>query len=467
MKLSENIQINIPASTVHLTGWGRFRKGRATVLQPELPSHLQAIIRRRDSRKLLAFGQRRSYGDACLNTGQMAVSFARLDRAALFDHERGWFTCEGGMTIDEIIRVVLPHGWFLPVTPGTGHPTVGGCLAANVHGKNHHAAGSFSRYVRWIELVTGDTRIVRCSKRNRNSDLFMATAGGMGLTGFIYLISLKLMRVPSAYIAAEHVRVRNLKEMMETLEASDVDWHYSVAWLDCLAKGDELGRGEIILGRHARHDELPGRSRGDPYKVQQRREASFPFAPPISMVNFLTSRLFNEFYYRKGGSLPRHREIVPYDVYFYPLDRMQNWNLIYGKRGFVQYQFVVPFEAGASVIRRTLELCLERGFPSSLAVLKRFGEEAGLLSFPMPGWTLALDFGVRKGLLPLLDELDRIIIDHGGRVYLAKDARLKPGAFRDMYPEFEQWLEIKKRVDPENVFSSDLARRLKIVEEAG
>lgn len=450
---------NSPLTTEHLESWGRFRAGSTDVARPELPSHLREILRTQASRKILAFGRGLSYGDACINTENVTVKFNYLDRAVEFNKAKGIFTCEAGITIEEIIRASLPYGWFPPVTPGTRYPTLGGCFAANVHGKNHHNAGSFARHVRWIELMTASGDIVRCSAR-KNSQLFLATAGGMGLTGLIYRISLKLKRVHSAYISVENIRVRNLREMMNTLEAGDAEWEYSVSWLDCAASGEEAGRGDVILGRHAEPEQIPYRQRSQPFSVKLQQPVSVPLDPPVSLIGSLSTRLFNAVYMRKRGSKSTRRQIVSYDTFLYPLDAVRNWNRLYGKQGFVQYQFVVPFDAGYSVTNRVLEICRQSEHLPSLAVLKRLGDGDGLLSFPMPGWTLAIDIPVKRGLFKMLDELDRIVIDHGGRIYLAKDARMSPQAFRAMYPEFPQWLKIKRQVDPDDLFSSDMSRRL-------
>ncbi|MDP8228889.1 MAG: FAD-binding oxidoreductase [Candidatus Electryoneaceae bacterium] len=454
--------MKIPTRTEHLEGWGRYRSGSADVTIPNRTIQLKAILEARDHRTLLAYGKGRSYGDACLNSGRMVVKFDGLDRAIAFDRENGIFTCEAGMILSDILKAIVPHGWFLPVTPGTQYPTIGGCVAADVHGKNHHIAGSISRHIRWIDLLTANGETVRCS-RDSNSDIYWATAGGMGLTGFIQQISMQLLRIPSAYIAAEYIRVRNLTEMMETLEVNDVQFPYTVAWVDCVADGESLGRGEVILGRHAEQEQLPPSARPSPYYIPAHPTVTVPMVSPFPLINPLTINLFNGLYYHKGGSDTYRQEVVPYDTYFYPLDAANRWNRLYGRRGFVQYQFVVPLDAGKSVISHVLRTCNARGNPSSLAVLKRFGNQEGLLSFPRPGWTLALDIAVGNGTFDLLDDLDRMIADCGGRIYLAKDARMSAETFYRICPELSEWMEIKRRVDPDNIFSSDLARRLEMI----
>ncbi len=448
-----------PLFTERLESWGRLRSGLTQVARPELSSHLRGILAARTSKKVLGFGRGLSYGDACINTGNVTVKFNSLDHLLTFDPGKGILTCEAGITLEEIIRAVLPHGWFLPVTPGTCYPTIGGCFAADVHGKNHHVDGSLARHIRWIEILTASGKFARCS-RKKDRDLFLATAGGMGLTGLIYRLSLKLKRVHTGYVYAERIRVHSLREMMDVIEVGDADWEYSVSWLDGAAPDREMGRGEIILGRHAEPEQLSFKRRSSPFIIRTRPGISLPVTSPVSLVGSLSTRLFNSLYLRRSGSRRKRREIIPWNIFFYPLDAVREWNRLYGRKGFVQYQFVAPDEAGYSAVGLALQICQRSGHIPSLAVLKRLGEKEGLLSFPMPGWTLALDMPVRHGLFRMLDELDRIVIDHGGRVYLAKDARLSPGSFRAMYPSFPEWLEVKRRVDPEDVFSSDMSRRL-------
>ena len=447
-----------------LTGWGKYPVALTYVSYPETIAELRSLASWGEGHRL-ARGRGRSYGDASLNSGRVTVRFDRLDRAVSFDHEQGTFTCEAGMTLGEIIQTVLPYGWFIPVTPGTGTPTLGGSFACDVHGKNHHVAGSIARHVEWIDLVTASGDVVRCSP-GENSDLFSATAGGLGLTGMIHRMKLKLARVPSAYIAAEHVRVKSLPEMMESLERSDeAGVPYSVAWVDGTAGGSQLGRGEVIVGDHARVEQLPLAMRRTPFKPPLRRLLEVPVTPPLPMVNPASIRVFNEIYVRKNRGRDRWEKIEPYGVFFYPLDSVKYWNRLYGIRGFVQYQFVIPFDGAEMVLRRILNMCRESGHVSALTVLKRMGRQEGLLSFPMPGWTLAMDLPRRSRLEYLLNEFDAIVVGQGGRVYLAKDSRLGHESFRAMYPRFKEWLQIKRRVDPDGVFASDLSRRLRMNEE--
>ena len=448
----------------HIEGWGRFRSGVAYIAHPELERHFSEILSEYGSEHLLAIGDRRSYGDACLNTDNIAIASERFDHAIEFDTQNGVITCEAGITIQSIAETILPKGWFLPVTPGTKYPTLGGCFAADVHGKNHHHAGSFSKHVRWIDLMVASGEIVRCSA-DKNSEVFKATAGGMGLTGFILRMSLQLIPVESAYIYTRHISASDLASLMQILIDKDNDWQYTVAWVDCSGAGEMSGRGVVNIGRHAMPEELSIRHQVSPYRVPYRSTIRVPIITPISIVNRLSSRIFNEIVFSRdamSGDAPR---VVSYDKYFYPLDSIRCWNRLYGRRGFLQYQFVIPFEGGKQCLQEILKRCNRSSFKPALAVLKRFGEESELLSFPKRGWTFALDFGYKPGLLAFLENLDELILDYSGRIYLAKDARMKADTFLKMYPDLQEWQNIKYKLDPRGIFSSDLSRRLRIIED--
>ena len=432
-----------------------------TVWYPDLREQLRRLPTQHHTHSLLARGKGRSYGDASLNSGNSTVLFDWLDRVHEFDPEAGTITCEAGLSLQEIVRLVLPHGWYLPTTPGTSHPSVGGSLACDVHGKNHHAAGSLANHVLWFELVTADGRIIRCSK-TENADIFRATAGGMGLTGMIYRLCLKLTKVPSAYFDAVFIKTRNLDETMEELEAGDTDYTHTVSWLDCAASGASMGRGEVSLGVHAEVDQLSTAQKKNRFAVKDGTWFAFPIGSPLPLVNPLTIRAFNNVYYGKRWN-PRQKDVVHYSFFFYPLDVVHQWNLVYDKRGFVQYQYVVPFERGRKVTSYVLRTAQKRNQIPSLSVLKRFGAgNDSQLSFPEPGWTLAVDFPVKPGLMEMLDEFDNVVAQNGGKVYIVKDHRLSPEAFRAMYPKFEEWLEVKKRIDPDGKFESNLSRRLQM-----
>ena len=443
-----------------LYGWGRMKPADTTAWYPDLPQQLPALAAMKEHGSLLARGRGRSYGDAALNSGGNTVQFEWLDRVHEFDVENGIITCEAGLTLQDIVRLVLPHGWYLPTTPGTSHPSIGGSFVCDVHGKNHHAAGSMASHVLWFELVTADGKILRCSKEE-NADVFWATAGGMGMTGMVYRLSLKLTKVPSAYFDAAFIKTRNLDETMAELEAGDVDYTHTVAWLDCAAGGASMGRGEVSLGVHAPVDKLSPAQRRNRFAVKDGTWFAVPIQSPLPLVNPLTIRAFNNTYYAKRLD-PRQKTVVHYSFFFYPLDVVHQWNLVYGKGGFVQYQYVVPFDRGRKVTSYALRTAQQRNQIPSLSVLKRFGAgNEGPLSFPEPGWTLAVDFPVKPGLMKMLNEFDNVVARNGGKVYIVKDHRLSPEAFRAMYPSFDEWLKVKKRIDPDWRFQSDLSRRLK------
>ncbi|MDP8206686.1 MAG: FAD-binding oxidoreductase [Candidatus Electryonea clarkiae] len=447
-----------------LSGWSNFPDSRSRVLRPTDISEINIPHLRSIKNAIIARGSGRSYGDASLNSGRITVSSDRLDSVTEFDDKKGILTCETGMTIEDTLKMIVPRGWFLPVVPGTQYPTLGGCFACDVHGKNHHVSGTFSLHTRWIELLTATGETVRCSQR-KNKDIFQATAGGLGLTGIITKISINLIPVQSANIYEKLLPSSNLEKSMNLLSKYDEEWLYSVAWLDCINDRNALGKGIVYLGKHADQEMIsPDQSINSGLSGWKSKQFTIPFTPPVSLVSKINIGLYNRWRYF-NGNLQSKDHTYHYSGFFFPLDRLRKWNRLYGKSGFIQYQFMVPFDSGYKVISRILGMAHARGNPPLLAVLKRFGKGAGLLSFPMPGWTLAIDLPLRAGVLSMLDEMDRIVLDHGGRVYLAKDARLSSIMFRKMYPEYHKWLEIKRKIDPENIFTSDLSRRLRIDEE--
>ncbi len=442
-----------------LTGWGRYPRSVARVYRPDKAGQIDAILGSEPD-GILARGRGRSYGDAALNSNGGVLLTERLDRFLDFDPETGRLTCEAGVGLDEILRVCLPRGWFLPVTPGTKFVSIGGAVACDVHGKNHHRHGSLGRHLDWLELRLADGSVVRCSP-DENADLFRATVGGLGLTGIILAVRLRMRRVETAYLAVDYYRSRQLEETMRLLEEEDDRYTYSVAWVDCLASGKNLGRSVLIRGDHCPLSELPERCRSRPLEVRDRKLGALPFEMPGFLLNRFSIRCLNGFYYRRFRE-GRSTRIEHYDPFFYPLDVLHHWNRAYGRRGFLQYQCCFPGETSADAMQAILERVSSSGQGSFLAVLKRFGDEdAGFLSFPRPGYTLALDFPMRgERVLALLEELDGMVVRWGGRVYLAKDARLSRENFERMYPDLDEWREIRRRVDPEGRFSSDLARRL-------
>ncbi len=440
-------------------GWGRYPVRSCLLSRPEQVGQAARLINETSSPSYLGRGLGRAYGDAALNSRGTVVLSERLDRFLDFDSRTGLLRCEAGVSLSEILHVVLPRGWFLPVTPGTRFATIGGCVACDVHGKNHHLEGSLSDHVRSIVLLGADGRATSCS-RETLSELFRATVGGMGLTGFILECEIQLKPVKTAYIDVEYHRTQDLDETMELIDQEDQRFVYSVAWMDCLAAGKSLGRSVLMRGNHCHLDQLEGSHREAPLRVSDRTLAGIPFDFPAFLLNRGTIGAMNSVYYRMF-SPGRSRKIVHYGPYFYPLDTIPNWNRAYGKRGFVQYQCAFPLDKSASGVEQLLGSLKASRMGSFLVVLKRFGRQGpGLLSFPFEGYTISLDFPVSNRLEGFLEQLDSIVLAHQGRVYLAKDARLSPATFRAMYPGWQEWLQIKREVDPHDRFDSDLARRI-------
>lgn len=439
---------------MRLSGWGNYPRLDVVLHRFRGDAALADIVVAADS--LIARGNGRAYGDAALNP-RATVSTLRHDRLLAFDETTGRLTCEAGVLLSDLVDIFLPRGWFVPVTPGTRLVTVGGMIAADVHGKNHHLHGSFGRHVESLRLMTAEGGVVTCS-RDDNAALFRATIGGMGLTGVITEATFRLMPVETAYIRQETVPGRDLDAVMAAFEES-ATWTYTVAWIDCLAHGSRLGRALLYRGEHARTDELPWNRRGTPRRAPAPRRLRVPFALPDVTLNRFTVAAFNELYYRKG--LQAGRTLIDAETFFYPLDAVLDWNRIYGPSGFVQYQCVLPKPASRSGLRLLLERIAAAGAGSFLAVLKLFGPgdaDGGVLSFPMEGYTLALDFPASARNFALLIELDAIVADHGGRLYLAKDARMGQRVLRRGYgPALERFLALRGEADR---FQSILSQRL-------
>ncbi len=447
-----------------LTGWGGTPASVARLVRPERPRTLELAVAGRDpdvrpgGRGVIPRGLGRSYGDAAQCGGGVVVDMSDFDAVGDVDLRSGVVEVGGGTSIDALLRRVVPQGWFVPITPGTRQVTVGGAIAADVHGKNHHLDGSFCSHVARLTLATPTgTRVI---EPDRDADLFWATAGGMGLTGAVMSATIRLVPVETSWMVVDTERFGDLDGVMAAMEATDADHRYSVAWVDC-SGGRGTGRSVLSRGDHAPRAAL-GRREVHAFTPPPPPRLRVPRRAPRGLINASSVRLFNELWFRRA---PRHETsaLVSMWSFFYPLDAVADWNLLYGRAGFVQYQFVVGPDH-ADVVHRTVAMAADAGVTSSLAVLKRFGPgDPGPLSFPMEGWTLALDFPVGPGALPaLLDRLDMQVAEAGGRVYLAKDARLSPELFAAMYPRAPELAAVRSRVDPQRVLRSDLSRRLEI-----
>lgn len=447
-----------------LSGWGRYPRQVCRVYRPDTAEQIRELLAGAGVPPMIAFGMGRSYGDAPLNLHRSVVMTGRMNRMLRFEEHTGLLECEAGVTLEEIIRVFLPRGFFLPVTPGTKYITVGGAIANDVHGKNHHRDGCFSEHVESFRLLTADGSILRCS-RTENADVFRATIGGIGLTGIILSVELKLMRVASAYVRVKYETANHVEEAFRLFQDDD-RYQYSVAWIDCLARGRSLGRSILMRGNHASREELErcGSGAQHPFDVRPRRQWRVPFELPGQVLNPWSIRLFNEAYYVMHAR--KKEEIVDYDRFFYPLDAVLHWNRAYGPNGFVQYQAVLPDAHAFDGIVGLLESFSSSRRSSFLAVLKRMGKaNDGLLSFPMRGYTLALDMPLRgEGLLPMLRKLDEFVLSRGGRIYLGKDAILSAEHFREMYPSHDRFRSILRGLDPNQRFSSSMSRRLQLTE---
>jgi decaprenylphospho-beta-D-ribofuranose 2-oxidase len=450
------------ADTELLTGWGRTAPSRATVWSPRALDEIVERVTGASRRGVLARGLGRSYGDAAQNAGGDVVRCTGLDRVLEVDLEKGRCTVEAGVSLDTLLRAFVPLGWFPMVVPGTRFVTVGGAIASDIHGKFRH--GSFCDSVERFQLVTPARGVVAVDPRS-DPDTFWATAGGMGLTGIVTEATMQMQPIETGSMSVDTERAADVDDCMSRMLDTDDRYRYSVAWIDCLARGRQLGRSVLTRGRHAKLDELPRPKRSRAREFAPREVARAPRWVPDTLLNPLSIAAFNELWFRVA---PRERrgEIQSITKFFHPLDGISDWNRIYGRRGFLQYQFVVPYGA-ESVVRTTLERLSAARCASFLAVLKRFEHaSSGLLGFPMKGWTLALDVpATGADLAALLDELDELVADAGGRVYLSKDSRLAPRLLPVMYPNLDRWREVRGRLDAQHRFRSDMDRRLDLTGE--
>ncbi len=454
-----------------LTGWGMTAATRAEVCRPTTAGELSAALAagRAAGGGVIARGLGRAYGDAAQNAGGTVLDLTGLNRVHRFDegdpgNEAGGreatITVDAGISLDALMRLVVPLGYFVPVTPGTRYVTVGGAIGSDIHGKGHHLEGTFSRHVESMTLVlaSGETRVVRPDSPE-TAGAFWATAGGMGLTGIVLSATVRLRRIASAFLRVDTERADNLDDCMQRMSERDGEYRYSAAWIDSLTTGAAMGRAVLTRGDFASVDELPPKHRKAPLAYGPSPKLAAPPWVPEGLLRTSTVRAFNEVWFRKAPQKHTGYESIPY--FFHPLDGVLEWNRIYGRSGFIQYQFAVPLGAEQTVRDALGKLAAAR-CPSFLTVLKRFGPaNPGPISFPIPGWTLTVDVpAALPGLGPLLDGLDERVVEAGGRVYLSKDSRLRPDVLAAMYPRLDEWRTERAALDPGGILHSDLSRRL-------
>jgi len=432
-----------------LSNWNNYPTIVSEVTEPMFSGEVENILN--SATPTIARGNGRCYGDASL--GPNVMSTLSLNHVLAFNETTGIFCCESGMLLSDILEVIVPRGWYLPVTPGTKFITVGGAVASDVHGKNHHKEGSFADYVLKIRLAKPDGNIVECSP-DLNPNLFWFTTGGMGLTGIILDVTFRLKKIESQFIKQRQIKAGSLDEIIALFDEYKT-YTYSVAWIDCLKKGNGFGRSILMVGEHATRSEAEGR------RIKKTGFLKVPIYLPSFTLNPFTIMAFNEFFYNKNYKKVME-SVISSDKFFYPLDSILNWNKIYGKKGFIQYQFVVPRDVGKQGITEILKRIAEKGWGSFLAVLKAFGPGTTPLTFQMEGYTLALDIPMNRNLFRFLDELDLLVKDYGGRIYLSKDARMKPEIFFSTYPRSYDFCQFVSLNDPMGKIQSGLSNRLRI-----
>ncbi|MBW0098954.1 FAD-binding oxidoreductase [Pseudonocardia sp. KRD-184] len=440
-----------------LRGWGRTAPTRANVVPVRSAADLTEALAAAGPRGVIARGLGRSYGDPAQNGGGTVLDMTGLSRIHSVDADSGRVVVDAGVSLDTLMRAALPFGLWLPVLPGTRQVTVGGAIGADIHGKAHHVVGSFGNHVESLDLVTADGRAHTLTP---DDELFWATVGGMGLTGVVVRAVLRLHHVETAYFRVDTEQIDNLDDLMARQSVGDEEYAETVSWFDAVTTGPHMGRGLLMRANHATLDDLPPTLRRHPLRFDAPQLLTVPDVFPPGLLNRVTARLFSELWYRKSPT--KLGAIQNITQFLHPLDILGEWNRGYGPRGFLQYQFVVPLERG-DVVRSVLEEMVRAKQVSALNVLKRFGEgNRAPLSFPKPGWTLCVDIPVGDGLGPLCDALDELVLDAGGRHYLAKESRTTPEAIRRGYPRLDEWRTVRDAADPTGVFTSDMSRRLEL-----
>lgn len=442
-----------------LEGWGRYPRHESEAVECALPSMLADIVPSHAG--LVARGNGRSYGDAAV--GETATLMCReLSRMKAFDPSTALLTVEGGTMLSDILHAFIPRGYFPPVVPGTKFVTIGGMIASDVHGKNHHRDGGFGNHVTEFRLVLANGETVTCS-RQENPELFFATIGGMGLTGVIAEATFAMKPIETGWVLQTTDVADNLGEALQALKATE-ESSYSVAWIDCISRGASLGRSLVFSGEHASREQVSSQTpQADLFPALKAAKLGLPIDFPGWALNRASVSAFNELYFRAGVRKAGAPSLVHWNPYFFPLDGIHQWNRLYGRRGFLQHQCVVPETNAPAVLSDILERFARSGKGSFLAVLKKLGKEGdGLLSFPVPGFTLALDLPVADDVFPLLEEIDRTVVEAGGRLYLAKDARQSRQTFEAGYPRLTAFKELRQTVGADRRFNSRLSTRLGI-----
>jgi decaprenylphospho-beta-D-ribofuranose 2-oxidase len=443
-----------------LAGWGRTAPSTARVVTPSSVTEVAEALRTAGERGVIPRGMGRAYGDPAQNAGGLVIDVTGLDRIHSIDADAATVDTDAGVSLDTLMRRLLPFGLWLPVLPGTRQVSVGGAIGADIHGKAHHVEGSFCEHVQSMDLVTADGEVRTLTPEGPDADLFWATAGGMGLTGVIVRATLRLNRVETAYFKVDTDQIDNLDELMAKQSVDDEKYLESVSWFDSTSTGAHLGRGILTRANHATLDDLPRRLRKNPLKFDAPQLVTFPDVFPPGLLNKLTARMFNELWYRKSPT--KYGAVQNITQFLHPLDLLGEWNRAYGPRGFLQYQYVIPF-GQEEAVKQSVRMIVASGHVSLLNVLKRFGAgNRGPISFPQPGWTLAVDLPIRRGLGELCAALDELVLDVGGRLYLAKESRTTAEAVQRMYPRIDEWRKIRAAADPRGIFVSDMARRLRL-----
>ena len=444
-----------------INGWGRVKPVYANIFYPKTVKDIKNILRKSQEKSILVRGLGRSYGDSAQLKNGKVLDLKNINKIFL-NRDKGELTVGAGASFDQILKYIIPKGFFLPVVPGTKFITVGGAIASDVHGKNHHQDGSFGNFIKQIVILDSSSNILKISptdsKNSTNSEMFWATVGGLGLTGIIIEAKISLLKISTAFMKVDTMRFKDIDSLMDRMLNVDKKYNYSVAWIDSLHPN---GRGILTCANHASANDLKSNKKSNNLFYTSNNSFSIPSFFNLNLINFLSIKLFNHLWFLKSPKI-RKNEIQTISKYFHPLDGIKNWNRLYGKEGFYQYQFVIP-EDYSGIIKIILKELNNNNIPSFLVVLKRLGKSnKSFLSFPSKGWTMSLDFPASNSkILKILNKFDSYIEKAGGRIYLAKDSRQSSKIFKKTYSKFKKWNLIKRKMDKNNLFSSDISKRLK------